>query len=66
MGSLYPLWIEKLVFLGLVTSAIFAGIALQSHLNGVPLILSWVCGLPLLVLILTEGIGRFIQSQFSK
>ena len=66
MGSLYPLWIEKLVFLGLVTSAIFAGIALQSHLNGVPLILSLVCGLPLLVLILTEGIGRFIQSQFSK
>ncbi len=66
MGSLYPLWIEKLVFLGLVGSAIFAGITLQSHLDGVPLILSWVCGLPLLVLVLTEGIGRFIQSQFSK
>lgn len=66
MGSLYPLWIEKFVFLGLVASAIFAGISLESHLDGVPLVISWVCGLPLLVLVLTEGVGRFIQSQFSK
>ena len=66
MSSLYPLWIEKIIFISLISLSVFAGIALKSHLDGPALILSWVCGLPLLVLVLTEGIGRAIQSVLSK
>ena len=66
MSSLYPLWVEKMVFIGLISLAIVSGIALKSHLEGPALILSWVCGLPLLVLVLTEGIGRVVQSVYSK
>ncbi len=67
MGSTYyPLWIEKLLFLGLIAVGVYAGIALQEHFDGANLILSWVCGIPLLVLVLTEGIGRILQSILSK
>ena len=62
----YPLWVEKLLFLGLIALGVYAGIALQDHLDGASLILSWVCGIPLVVLVLTEGIGRIIQSTLSK
>ena len=65
-SSYYPLWIEKLVFLALVSSGIYAGFFLQDHLDGASLILSWVCGIPLVVLVLTEVIGRALQSNHSK
>ncbi len=66
MSSLYPLWIEKLVFLCLIASAIYSGYALQDQLSGVVLWLSWICVLPICVLVITEGIGRTIQSIYSK
>jgi hypothetical protein len=65
-SSFYPLWVEKILFLGLIALGVYAGMALQDHLDGASLILSWVCGLPLLVLVLTEGIGRILQSILSK
>lgn len=65
MSSLYPLWIERVVFLGLISLAVVSGIALKSHLEGPVLMLSWFCGLPLLILVLTEGIGRVVQSVYS-
>ncbi|MBA4694728.1 MAG: hypothetical protein DWC06_06290 [Candidatus Poseidoniales archaeon] len=61
MSSVYPLWIEKMIFLVLVASSVYAGIELQNHLTGAMLWLSWVCGLPLVVLVTTEGIGRIVQ-----
>ncbi len=66
MSSLYPLWIEKLAFLGLIASATFAGSMLQDHLSGILLWASWVCVLPICVLVITEGIGRTIQSIYSR
>jgi hypothetical protein len=65
-SSYYPLWVEKILFLGLIALGVYAGIALQDHLDGASLILSWACGLPLIVLVLTEGIGRIVQSILSK
>ncbi len=65
-SSYYPLWVEKILFLGLIALGVYAGIALQDHLDGASLILSWVCGLPLIVLVLTEGIGRIFQTILSK
>jgi len=52
--------------LGLIALGVYAGIALQDHLDGASLILSWVCGLPLIVLVLTEGTGRILQAILSK
>ena len=65
-SSYYPLWVEKILFLGLIALGVYAGIALQDHLDGASLILSWACGLPLIVLVLTEGIGRIFQAILSK
>ena len=65
-STYYPLWVEKLLFLGLIALGVYAGIALQDHLDGASLILSWVCGIPLVVLVLTEAIGRIIQYTLSK
>ena len=65
-STYYPLWVEKLLFLGLIVLGVYAGIALQDHLDGASLILSWICGIPLVVLVLTEGIGRILQSALSK
>ena len=65
-SSYYPLWVEKILFLGLIALGVYAGMALQDHLDGASLILSWVCGLPLIVLVLTEGIGRIFQTILSK
>ena len=65
-STYYPLWVEKLLFLGLIALGVYAGNALQDHLDGASLILSWVCGIPLVVLVLTEGIGRILQSTLSK
>lgn len=65
-STYYPLWVEKLIFLGLIALGVYAGIALQEHIDGTSLILSWFCGIPLVVLVLTEGIGRIFQSTLSK
>lgn len=65
-STYYPLWVEKLLFLGLIALGVYVGIALQEHLDGASQILSWVCGIPLIVLVLTEGIGRALQSTLSK
>ena len=53
MSKSYPLWIEKVFFLGLVCLGIFAGIAAQSYVSGAGLLLSWFCGIPLAVLLMT-------------
>jgi len=66
MGSIYPLWIEKIFFLGLVTVAIYFGILLADYTSGVQLWVARICLLPILVLVLTEGIGRLIQSISTK
>lgn len=66
MDSLYPLWIEKLVFLGLIAVAIYGGVMLQDYISGLPLWLTRICVLPIAILVLTEGIGRTIQSIYSK
>ncbi len=66
MNSLYPLWIEKLVFLGLVAAAIYGGFMLQDYVSGLPLWLTRICVLPIAILVLTEVIGRTIQSIYSK
>ena len=66
MGSVYPLWIEKLVFVLIITSGLYAGYALGEHMSGATLLLTRLCGLPLAVLFLMEGIGRVIQSTLSK
>ena len=65
-STYYQLWVEKLLFLGLIVVGVYAGIALQEYLDGESLILSWVCGIPLIVLVLTEAIGRSLQSSLSK
>ena len=66
MSKSYPLWSEKGFFLGLVCLGIFAGIAIQSYVSGAGLLLSWFCGIPLAVLLMTEGVGRFLQSILAR
>ena len=66
MNSLYPLWIEKLVFIGLIAVAVYGGIMLQDYVSGLPLWLTRICVLPVVILVLTEGIGRTIQAIYSK
>ena len=66
MGSVYPLWIEKLIFVLIIVSGIYAGYALGEYMSGVTLLLTRLCGLPLAILFLVEGIGRIIQSSLSK
>ena len=62
MGSEYPMFLEKIVFIGLLIGSIFVGNMLSDHLSGVQLWLSWICGIPILLLIVTEFFGRIIQS----
>jgi len=66
MGSTYPLWVEKLVFIGLIAGAVYAGMMLQDHISGIGLHLTRFCGLPIAVLVLTEGFGRVLQSRITK
>ena len=66
MGAVYPLWIEKLVFVLIIVSGIYAGYALGEYMSGEALLLVRLCGLPLAILFLMEGIGRVIQSTLSK
>jgi hypothetical protein len=65
IGRTYPSWVEKLIFLSAVGGAIWLGLWIwQSsdwHVAG-----KWavsICGLPIMVLIITEAIGRVIQSR---
>ena len=39
---------------------------LQDYISGLPLWLTRICVLPIAILVLTEGIGRTIQSIYSK
>ncbi len=66
MGAVYPLWIEKLVFILIITSGVYAGYILGDHFTGMILLLLRLCGLPLVILVLMEGVGRVIQSNYSK
>ena len=66
MGSEYPMFLEKIVFIGLLIGSIFVGNMLSDHLSGAPLWLSWICGIPILLLIVTEFFGRIIQSIHAK
>ncbi len=64
--SLYPLWVEKLVFLLLVLGAIFVGFELGNYLEDYSLWAARICGLPILVLIATEMFGRLFQSIITR
>ena len=66
MGAVYPLWIEKMVFFLIIASGIYAGYVLGDHMSGVTLLLTRLCGLPMVILFLMEGVGRIIQSVLSK
>ena len=68
IGQTYPSWLEKLTFLSALVGSIWLGMWIwQSsdwHVAG-----KWtasICGLPLLVLLTTEAIGRIIQSRVPK
>ena len=58
---IYPLWIEKMTFVVIATIGIWA-IWTQSGLLGYQLWLSLCCGLPFFGLLLTEAVGRVVQS----
>jgi hypothetical protein len=56
----YPLWIEKIVFVLLSSISVWA-LWTQSDLTGYQLWLSLCCGLPFFGLIITEAVGRMVQ-----
>jgi hypothetical protein len=62
----YPLWIEKLIFLVLIGLSVYGGMLLQDYLSGALLWISWLCIMPIAVLVITEGIGRTVQSVYLK
>ncbi|MDP6869949.1 MAG: hypothetical protein QGI21_04175 [Candidatus Poseidoniaceae archaeon] len=66
MSNLYPLWIEKFGFLLLVTAGIVLGIELSNYLEGVLLWITRICGIPILVLVITEFLGRLLQSIITR
>ena len=66
MSTVYPLWIEKLVFILIIISGIYAGYAIGDYISGAILLLTRLCVIPLAILFLVEGIGRVIQSTLSK
>jgi hypothetical protein len=66
MGSVYPLWIEKLVFLGLIAASIYCGIILQDYTSGAVLWATRLCLMPLIILVSIEGIGRIVQSIYTR
>lgn len=66
MGSIYPLWIEKLVFVGLIATCIYAGILLQDYTSGFALWATRLCLMPIAILVTLEGIGRIIQATYTK
>lgn len=66
MNPQYPLWIEKVIFLVLIGLSVYGGILLQDYLSGALLWISWLCIMPIAVLVITEGIGRTVQSVYLK
>lgn len=66
MNPQYPLWIEKLIFLVLIGLSVYGGMLLQDYLSGALLWISWLCIMPIAVLVITEGIGRTVQSVYLK
>jgi hypothetical protein len=62
----YPLWIEKVIFLVLIGLSVYGGMLLQDYLSGVLLWISWLCIMPIAILVITEGIGRAVQSVYLK
>ena len=62
MSEFYPMWMEKIVFLLLIGVGIYAGMKLSDYIDGVELWFSWICGIPILILVFTELIGRIIQT----
>ncbi|MCH1527158.1 MAG: hypothetical protein L7S49_02990 [Candidatus Poseidoniaceae archaeon] len=66
MNPQYPLWIEKVIFLVLIGLSVYGGMLLQDYLSGVLLWISWLCIMPIAVLVITEGIGRTVQSVYLK
>lgn len=66
MNPQYPLWIEKVIFLVLIGLSVYGGMLLQDYLSGVLLWISWLCIMPIAVLVITEGVGRTVQSVYLK
>ncbi|MAH90388.1 MAG: hypothetical protein CMA11_01315 [Euryarchaeota archaeon] len=66
MNPQYPLWIEKVIFLVLIGLSVYGGMLLQDYLSGALLWISWLCIMPIAVLVITEGIGRTVQSVYLK
>mgnify|MGYP001186495057 FL=1 len=66
MGSVYPLWIEKLVFLGLIITCIYLGGLLQDYTSGIVLWATRLCLMPIALLVTVEAIGRMIQAIYTK
>jgi hypothetical protein len=66
MGSVYPLWIEKLVFLGLIAAWVYTGIMLQDYTSGFALWVTRLCLIPIAILVSLEGIGRIIQAIYTR
>lgn len=61
MGAQYPMYLEKLAFIGLLILAIYSGNMLTDHLSGYQLWASWICGIPILLFVVAELVGRIIQ-----
>ncbi len=66
MGEPYPLWIEKVIFVGILSLTIYFGIQLKGLISGFLLWLSWLCLLPLMAVVFSEMLGRAIQNLYSK
>lgn len=66
MGRPYPLWIEKIIFLTAIFTAVYIGYELNDTFSGFQLWVSWLCGLPLIVVLLSEILGRILQNTYTK
>jgi len=66
MGQPYPLWIEKIIFLTAIFAAVYVGYELKDSLSGFKLWISWLCGLPMIVVLLSEILGRILQNAYTK
>ena len=65
MENNYPLWLEKISFLGIVALGIYLTSLLSAQLEGVVLWTTWTCGLIIVILLLTEFTGRIIQTIYT-
>ena len=66
MGQPYPLWIEKIIFLTAIFAAVYVGYELRDSLSGFQLWISWLCCLPMIVVLLSEILGRILQNAYTK